>query len=162
MFTWMKTYRQLREARRLHMSLSLSTCLFRDGTIYFLAILILQILRLFFSMTAMTGSSAINTLILTLPQILIQRFLMNLRHISQPVELVSSSGAGADMPSFVRFGVPSNRIGNIGECLADSPRDDWSEEYMDDTENDDSPAQDGAAQASPLLRDQSLHREDSV
>ncbi|GJE94680.1 hypothetical protein PsYK624_108510 [Phanerochaete sordida] len=122
----MKTYRQLREARRLHISLSLSACLFRDGTIYFVVILIVNILRLFISTNVMLGVSAINALIFK--QILIQRFLINLRHIDCPVGLTSSIEAEVGTQSATRFAISTSRIGNIGDYLADSPQDESSDD----------------------------------
>lgn len=119
-FTWLKTYRQLREAKRLRMSLTLSTCLIRDGTVYFVASLILHVCRLLFS-GIMAGTSPINALLQNLPQILSQRFLTNLRQLDAPTMSTDDTTVSS---SSMLFYVSGERIGNIGEDLTFGTHDD--------------------------------------
>lgn len=117
--TWIKSLSQFREMRQLKMGSSVSTILLRDGTIYFVALLVMNILQVVTYSTGLAGGAAYAIVFLqALPPLLVQRFMLNLRQLSAPP--VDSAAANvADLSRFsVHFRVPSDFLGNIGEPLA--------------------------------------------
>lgn len=111
--TWMKTYRQWNHARKAKLKLSLSTCLLRDGTWYFVGLLIVNVAQ----MTTFNPSAAPLTLVLsTLPPILVSRFMLNLRHASRGSQSDSST-ASATIMSDADFRTPSRLTGDMGGVL---------------------------------------------
>ncbi|KAI0825861.1 hypothetical protein BC629DRAFT_31621 [Irpex lacteus] len=106
--TWTKTAHAYREARRLNIRAPLATMLFRDGTIYFLILLVLNILQ-------MIGENApailpiifINPFSVTVPPMIVCHFILNLRQF----EPAGSSWASADQSHSLRF------VGNMGQSL---------------------------------------------
>ncbi|KAI0821882.1 hypothetical protein BC628DRAFT_1422297 [Trametes gibbosa] len=75
--TWMKTFRVYSLTRRVKLSADYSVLILRDGTVYFLAICILNMIAIVYITT--TGTNLLNDLIVTLSAILMARFLLNLR-----------------------------------------------------------------------------------
>ncbi|EKM50244.1 uncharacterized protein PHACADRAFT_201084 [Phanerochaete carnosa HHB-10118-sp] len=126
--TWIKTFGQWRETRRLNMKVPLTRCLLRDGTIYFMALLainITQILTYNFS----TNISLVGTLKTTLPSVLINRFIINLRAAgSEPPDhslRISDQQQGQSIPQLRRH---TDRLGNIVGTLQDV----WGDEPCDE------------------------------
>ncbi|KAI0695058.1 hypothetical protein C8T65DRAFT_744167 [Cerioporus squamosus] len=111
--TWTKlssrdTLRGVRQSKRL----SLSDILLRGGTIYFIALFILNVLHLILSVNAVVifadGGSYITTFTAPITAILISRFLLELQEADQVVvrldaddPLHSSRNPYDDMPSFI-------------------------------------------------------------
>ncbi|EKM50290.1 uncharacterized protein PHACADRAFT_201128 [Phanerochaete carnosa HHB-10118-sp] len=127
--TWIKTFRHWMNARRLTMKTSLTTCLLRDGTVYFVALLALnmtQLLTLNFSDTEM---GLLSTLITTMPPILISRFIINLRTAGSTMSdhpmHMSGQQQGQSAP---QFRMPAGRLGDMGGTL----RDGWGDELCDE------------------------------
>ncbi|GJE90431.1 hypothetical protein PsYK624_065640 [Phanerochaete sordida] len=110
--TWLRTFNQWREARRLNVSLSVSTCLLRDGTCGLLAINMAQML------TYTVISSPLTSLIDALPPVLMNRFIINLRSLDTTAEPQASSHAQRwSQFSVPNFRVPESLLGNVGEDL---------------------------------------------
>ncbi|EKM51647.1 uncharacterized protein PHACADRAFT_199151 [Phanerochaete carnosa HHB-10118-sp] len=117
--TLVKTFQQWRESRRLKLKLSASSLLLRDGTVYFILLLALNVAQILTAETPATTLTASATqFITTMPSVLISRFILNLRQLSQ----TDSTESTADVDRFSRFSVPNFRVpsdllGNIGEPL---------------------------------------------
>lgn len=114
--TWLKTYQQVRESRRLGISLPLSICLIRDGTVYFLCLLAVNIAEVVTYKPHVGTPAAILTS--NLPPILINRFILNLRQAESPRP--STHESGGPSPSFVatfNYQLDQNIVGNMGEPL---------------------------------------------
>ncbi|KAI0697849.1 hypothetical protein C8T65DRAFT_18165 [Cerioporus squamosus] len=109
--TWMKlsnrgSLRKLRQSKRL----SLSDILFRDGTMYFVALCSLNVLHLVFTVTAVAGNgnwSLVSVFTGPITAILISRFLLDLQEANQAVVRVDpddplhSSRDPYDTPTFI-------------------------------------------------------------
>ncbi|OSD04337.1 hypothetical protein PYCCODRAFT_1466298 [Trametes coccinea BRFM310] len=95
--TWWQTYSLRRLAAQTSMQVSLATLLVRDGTIYFLVLLVMNTCHIAFSLTGRFTYTI--TFEEPLTTILISRFLLNLREAS-----TSTGQSSLDMsePSFVR------------------------------------------------------------
>ncbi|EKM57679.1 uncharacterized protein PHACADRAFT_206559 [Phanerochaete carnosa HHB-10118-sp] len=121
--TWIKTFGNWRRARSVNAQVSLATCLLRDGTIYFIALLAVNIAQI------LTYNSAIVTpaaeFVEILPQILIHRFMINLRTVDREVLNCSTHITNWQQEqSTIQFRRPTNRLGNIGETLQSGWDDD--------------------------------------
>ncbi|GJE88910.1 hypothetical protein PsYK624_049980 [Phanerochaete sordida] len=112
--TWLKTYRQWREARRIHLHLSMSSCLLRDGTVYFIALLAMNIAHM---ATYNTVISPMSNIINVLPGIFVVRFMFNLRALDGASATPSASAGTPSQLSGAHFAVPSHCLGNIGGTL---------------------------------------------
>ncbi|EKM57575.1 uncharacterized protein PHACADRAFT_192722 [Phanerochaete carnosa HHB-10118-sp] len=117
--TWMKTHRQYREAKLLNIKSPLATCLIRDGTIYFFILLVLnasQILSFY-----LTSISIVTAFTSTLPQMLICRFMMNLRLLNLGSSTSSEVGMSQQLASLRTLvfnnDAPPSFMGNMGEPL---------------------------------------------
>ncbi|KAI0697813.1 hypothetical protein C8T65DRAFT_743017 [Cerioporus squamosus] len=107
-------FEDVRKSRRL----SLSGILFRNGTIYFIALFILNILHLALTLTALTGNglaiSKVTVFIAPISAILVSRFLLELQAANQvvvrvdPDDPLHSSRSPYDTPSF---------ISSLGGCI---------------------------------------------
>ncbi|EKM50314.1 uncharacterized protein PHACADRAFT_201154 [Phanerochaete carnosa HHB-10118-sp] len=118
--TWIKTFRHWRNARRLKMKASLTTCLLRDGTTYFIALLALNI------------SQLLTYNIPDPPPILINRFIINLRTAGSTVSDYSMHMSDQrQRQSSLQFTRPTDRLGNMGGTLqvgrSDEPCDDGND-----------------------------------
>lgn len=113
--TWLKTYSQWLAARRLKLNLSVSTCLLRDGTWFFLGALALNIAQV---IASSVPSFQADMFVTTLPAVLFNRFMLNLRSIDD-----AAIHSTVDTERFSRFASPHFRIpesflGNIGEPIS--------------------------------------------
>ncbi|THG96397.1 hypothetical protein EW026_g5432 [Hermanssonia centrifuga] len=129
--TWMKTYRNYKEATRVGLQAKVSSLLLRDGTTYFIALLLMNIAQVVLkTLPSLGGDSPIGiSVISTLNPILISRFLLNLREAGQSDNQQSLSSFSAP-----RFHVPTlpTLIGNMGEELNhslghDSDQSSWED-----------------------------------
>ncbi|KIP09451.1 hypothetical protein PHLGIDRAFT_323755 [Phlebiopsis gigantea 11061_1 CR5-6] len=107
--TWTRTFRQWQEARDLKIASPVTTCLLRDGTWYFITLLLLNILQMTLPNESVFASTFVSALLVTLPPILVNRFMINLRSTSSPQ---SASFEASRIVSQAIF------LGNIGEPLA--------------------------------------------
>ncbi|KAJ3551501.1 hypothetical protein NM688_g4670 [Phlebia brevispora] len=132
--TWVKTYRHVREASSLGIrgEVSVSATLLRDGSIYFAAMSILNLGQLLVSVvTAFTNAEPLVVILQILPSILISRFLINLRHVSDVVRNGGFSERGTSASRFApSFRLPTialdSFVGPLGEPLeheTDTPYD---------------------------------------
>ncbi|EKM50292.1 uncharacterized protein PHACADRAFT_201131 [Phanerochaete carnosa HHB-10118-sp] len=127
--TWIKTFRHWRNARRLKMKASLTTCLLRDGTMYFIALLALNIAQLLTFNFSDTDITIINALITTLPLMLISRFIINLRTAGSTVSDYSMHMSDQQQgQSSLQFKRSVGRLGDIGGTLQDG----WGDEPCDE------------------------------
>ncbi|EKM48267.1 uncharacterized protein PHACADRAFT_214876 [Phanerochaete carnosa HHB-10118-sp] len=118
--TWIKTFGRWKQARRLNAEVSLTACFLRDGTIFFIALVAMNIAQLLtFDFSA--DLSPMSSFISTLPPVLINRFLINLRTVDS--EALDINDRQQEQSS-IRFRRSTNRLGNIGETLQDG----WSDE----------------------------------
>ncbi|KAI0708036.1 hypothetical protein C8Q76DRAFT_800315 [Earliella scabrosa] len=94
--TWYKTYNTWKTAASVAMKASFSTMLLRDGTVYFLCILTLNVLHLAFSLTGLF----VQTLVIfqdPLISILVGRFILNLRDLDRAASpSTATSNAAAE------------------------------------------------------------------
>ncbi|KAM5543473.1 hypothetical protein V8D89_002724 [Ganoderma adspersum] len=77
MLTWLKTYRIFVLTKGMALRTNYSTLILRDGTLYFLAVCVLNAIAIVYIMH--TSSNLLNDIIVTLSSILMSRFLLNLR-----------------------------------------------------------------------------------
>ncbi|KAI0086736.1 hypothetical protein BDY19DRAFT_995489 [Irpex rosettiformis] len=106
--TWSKTAKSYREARQLRVKAPLATLLFRDGTFYFMVLLIVNVLLVIEdnvpSLLTMQVSAPFFE---TLPPLIICRFILNLRQVKP----AGSSWISGSQSGTHRF------AGNAGESL---------------------------------------------
>ncbi|RDX51746.1 hypothetical protein OH76DRAFT_1481264 [Lentinus brumalis] len=75
--TWIKTYRVFVLTRKVSFRTNYSALILRDGTLYFLAVCILNLVAIIYIMNI--GANLLNDMIVTLSSMLMARFLLNLR-----------------------------------------------------------------------------------
>ncbi|EKM57611.1 uncharacterized protein PHACADRAFT_206502 [Phanerochaete carnosa HHB-10118-sp] len=134
--TWMKTYRQYREARSLGIKSPLAIRLIHDGTVYFLILLVLnisQIVSFFFA-----DVSIVNSFANAMSPILVCRFMMNLRLVNRggPTTSEASSSqqlASLRMPTF-NDGTAPSFMTNMGEPLYYDQNDMGDDDVQDSNE----------------------------
>lgn len=111
--TWAKTYRHWQRARKLRVPLVLTTCLLRDGTVYFITFLAISVLQI---IIYVKNIPHISIIVNVMPPMLVNRFLFNLRQLVQR----------RDAPSYnepaIVFSLPNylstiDVFGNIGESV---------------------------------------------
>ncbi|EKM57660.1 uncharacterized protein PHACADRAFT_251424 [Phanerochaete carnosa HHB-10118-sp] len=125
--TWIKTFRHWRNARRVNLGVSLTTCLLRDGQ----ALLAINIAELV-TFDPATDTSPVGAFITSLPLVLINRFMINLRTVDS--EMSDDSTYTTDRQqesSTVQFRRSTNRLGNIGGALLSGLDDDESSDQED-------------------------------
>ncbi|KAJ3557933.1 hypothetical protein NM688_g1205 [Phlebia brevispora] len=122
--TWLKTYRHARQAASVGIRVTFAATLMRYGTLYFAVLAAVNILPVIILVTPPSTSlaSAMNALITILPNIVLSRFLINLREVESP--------APSSISRFSQFSAPSFRVptlgeilGNLGEPLANDGED---------------------------------------
>lgn len=114
--TWVKTYRIKQEAVEANMKTTTVTLLLRDGTFYFIVLLVINVLHLTLSLTNVF--SDVTYFSTAMSSVIVSRFLLNLRQVhmednypdEQP-SFVSSISRISD----VRFA--STVVGNLGAPL---------------------------------------------
>ncbi|GJE98364.1 hypothetical protein PsYK624_145930 [Phanerochaete sordida] len=117
--TWVKTFSHWRNLRRAGLRSSISTLLLRDGTLFFLILAALNVAQMLTYTTRNSigdGANFADAFLQSLPPVLIQRFMLNLRQFASPTEQ-SIYGPSAVQMSTVRFQERSSPLGNIGESL---------------------------------------------
>ncbi|KZT02216.1 uncharacterized protein LAESUDRAFT_730389 [Laetiporus sulphureus 93-53] len=114
--TWYKTFRLAIEVRKLRFKGSIATMLMRDGTLHFMALLLLNIFNIQsqFSGSRYSGCAAI--FLLPMTSVLVSRFILNLRQVSLgSAGLNTISHSTVDTPD-----LPSRLVGNFGSELQDT------------------------------------------
>lgn len=124
--TWYRTFKLARHASRNHMKESLSSLLLRDGTIYFVLLTLVTVINMAMTTSPSLVSQDITYFQATIPNIVICRFLLNLRQLdgasgmstaTQDHELSTSDYHDLNGSNSVRFA--SRIVGNMGEDLHD-------------------------------------------
>lgn len=130
---WIKTYRLSKQTRSLGMSMGVSAMLMRDGTIYFITLLVVNVCHLIIYETK--GLPYISIFIPTVTAVLISRFLLNLRQVNED----SAGGASVNFSQFSApaFRIPESIIGNLGEELEHGPLESEADVYEGDMEVED-------------------------
>ncbi|KAJ3558742.1 hypothetical protein NM688_g742 [Phlebia brevispora] len=117
--TWLKTYRHVRQAASVNMGVSFSGALIQFGTIYFVALLAVNVFFLVTivtpSMNVLSGGTALFMTIL--PGLVISRFLINLRQADVQGSSTTSHISDFSAPNF-RIPTLPEIIGNLGEPLS--------------------------------------------
>ncbi|KAJ3553969.1 hypothetical protein NM688_g3346 [Phlebia brevispora] len=117
--TWYKTYRRVREASSLGVNVSFSATLLQYGTLYFIVLFIVNLADgLFVLVPTLQSTNVFSAFVAVLPNIILSRFLINLRQADQP----DANGAALSHFSAPNFRMPSI-IGNLGETLSDGDED---------------------------------------
>ncbi|KAM5536323.1 hypothetical protein V8D89_010015, partial [Ganoderma adspersum] len=122
--TWFSTYRTVTMSRTVlnRDNPTFSGLLLRDGTLYFIVLLAMNVLHLAFSTSSILitpdggGVSFMTQFAEPLTSILISRFMMNLQEARMGMS-GSTSGGGGRTVSLVQFG---RIVGSIGEPLEQS------------------------------------------
>ncbi|OCH91904.1 hypothetical protein OBBRIDRAFT_487305 [Obba rivulosa] len=153
--TWLKTFPLKREADRANIKSPLATMLLRDGTIYFIVLLALNVLELAGTVRTNVFLYASTFLASPLSSIFISHFLINLRQTAKaPIE----DGLGSQRPSFVhpRAGERARSydsslrfagvVDNMGELLEHNAEltdaaMSWEEDACQDGRDTDAPAE---------------------
>lgn len=110
---WIKTFTLHRQARQLRMKTSLATLFLRDGTLYFIVLLVVNTSH--FIVYEITRLPYISIFLTSTTAVLISRFVMNLR---QATDERSCGDSGAlDQFSMPAFRTPSSFVGELGASL---------------------------------------------
>ncbi|KAI0804508.1 hypothetical protein BC629DRAFT_1590775 [Irpex lacteus] len=105
--TWFKTARLYKDARKLNVKAPLATLLFRDGTFYFIILLILNILQIIEQNNTVLYSLTLSTsLQIVMTPVIICRFILDLRQVETYDSRATISGNLS-----MRF------VGNLGQSL---------------------------------------------
>ncbi|KAJ3558484.1 hypothetical protein NM688_g903 [Phlebia brevispora] len=131
--TWIKTYRHVREAASLGVNVGFSATCLHYGTLYFLVIVVLHLANLLLLIVpSFRTANPMTTFTEILPNVVLSRFLINLRQVE--------NGETSHMSHFSRFSAPSFRvptlpdiIGNLGEPLVNGDHDPIDEDAGDST-----------------------------
>ncbi|EKM50263.1 uncharacterized protein PHACADRAFT_201106 [Phanerochaete carnosa HHB-10118-sp] len=133
--TWIKTFRSWKNARSLDIKVSITTCILRDGTIYFMALLAMNIAQMLTG-NIVVGSSIVADFTTFLPSVLINRFMINLRQTSGSVMSDMNNQQQEQPIATLQFrGTTDHWLGNIGEELQDDRDDERDYEETDTTES---------------------------
>ncbi|EKM50965.1 uncharacterized protein PHACADRAFT_199791 [Phanerochaete carnosa HHB-10118-sp] len=115
--TWRQTFGYWKDIPISQRPPTVSSCLLRDGTVYFFALLLMNIAQI---LTRRPTFGPVAPLIAAMPPILVSRFMLNLRQVrSEP----STQSCSAVIPAFeptlssADYGALTSIIGNIGEPL---------------------------------------------
>lgn len=110
--TWTQSFNHYRVAARLRIRMAVTGVLLRDGTVYFIALLALNIAQIL--TFGRSGAAPVTRLVRLLPLVLVSRFMLNLRQCY-------STDLDTDAAHFSRFTVSFSTslsiLGNIGEPL---------------------------------------------
>ncbi|EKM50266.1 uncharacterized protein PHACADRAFT_201110 [Phanerochaete carnosa HHB-10118-sp] len=129
--TWIKTFGHWKNARRLKMKVSLTTCLLRDGTMYFIALLAVNIAQIL-TYDSSGGISPMTMFVASLPSLFINRFIINLRAAgSETSDYSLHIGGRQQGQSTLQFRRQTDRLGNIGGTLQDV----WGDEPCDEEDD---------------------------
>lgn len=132
--TWRKTFPLWLQARKANISSpSVTTCLLRDGSWYFMVFAVINLLQMVLP-NEDAGDTYVSILISNFPPLLINRFMINLRSTITDTPSRSFSGPHDATLSFAPICMLDSVLGNIGQ-----PLDDGSE--LDDGDDHQYPAE---------------------
>ncbi|OSD07814.1 hypothetical protein PYCCODRAFT_1430008, partial [Trametes coccinea BRFM310] len=117
-FTFIKTSQARRAAMSLSRRPSLVALILRDGTMYFLLLVVMNIAQIVVA-AEFPGNNFVAFFISPLTSILISRFLLNLREVAQEPEQTYQDTTDTAIIStrFPSIHIPSSVLGNIGASL---------------------------------------------
>ncbi|GJE99206.1 hypothetical protein PsYK624_154550 [Phanerochaete sordida] len=119
--TWIKTFQHWRQSRQVNHTTSVATLLLRDGTLYFLALLAMNVAQIItFSESNETWGNFVDIFLQNTPPILVQRFMLNLREFNKSERAEDNSDPEHFSRFSVSFRVPSDFLGTIGQPLEHS------------------------------------------
>ncbi|KAI0781551.1 hypothetical protein BC629DRAFT_1594297 [Irpex lacteus] len=122
--TWYTTYSLFKETRRLGFRTPLTTLLLRDGTVYFLLLLVVNVFQVLTSMLPLLIIWVIADALLSLAvPIVVCRFILNLRQIDYSGDSTIIAG---DQTFSLRF------VGSLGGPLQTSTDDELADEGYDE------------------------------
>ncbi|KAI0085197.1 hypothetical protein BDY19DRAFT_461043 [Irpex rosettiformis] len=111
LITWQKTFGIIRQAASLSERMALSEVLLRDGTVFFLALLAVNVFQvLIHSVSSWSILLPGSAFLAPLTSIVVSRFFFNLRQVDE------QPGDGSAPSSTMRFG-PDMVVGNLSESL---------------------------------------------
>ncbi|EKM56378.1 uncharacterized protein PHACADRAFT_207631 [Phanerochaete carnosa HHB-10118-sp] len=120
--TWIKSFKQFQVMTQFRFRSSVSAVLLRDGTVYFIALLVINILQLLTFLNSPFEGAYIDGFLQTMPSVLVSRFMLNLRQLNR-----TAGENNSDARHFSRFSasfrMPPDFLGNIGEPLDHSQSD---------------------------------------
>ncbi|KAI0084474.1 hypothetical protein BDY19DRAFT_909816 [Irpex rosettiformis] len=106
--TWFKTAQLYKESRQLGIQAPLATLLLRDGTLYFCILLVVNVLQPLVNVVpSLIGLDFAEPYLVTMPPIIVCRFILNLRQVKPAGSSWLSGGQSVNL----RF------VGNMGEAL---------------------------------------------
>ncbi|THG94811.1 hypothetical protein EW026_g6727 [Hermanssonia centrifuga] len=146
--TWNRTFTHRMAAIRVGVQTPLSAMLLRDGTVYFVVLLAINLTDVIGNtVPSLQATSAVTSnLIGTLTPILISRFLLNLRQLGEPEnETQSRFNSRFSIPGF-RVPTLESIVGNMGADLDYGP----AEEVDNEAGEADMPVDGGGAEVSVL------------
>ncbi|GJE99228.1 hypothetical protein PsYK624_154780 [Phanerochaete sordida] len=116
--TWAKSFRHFREMRRVNFNSSVTNVLLRDGTLYFVALLAINIIQILTFSNNLFFSDYMTFILQSLAANLLPTRIASFLNTSPLAHCVGESSAGARLPgSRLSFRVPSSFLGNLGEPL---------------------------------------------
>ncbi|KAI0689552.1 hypothetical protein BC835DRAFT_1418438 [Cytidiella melzeri] len=134
--TWVKTWVTYREGIRIGMRVPMASLLIRDGTLYFIALLVMNIYQILNNtIPSFLVADAGTVYISVLTPMLISRFLLNLRQVDQGQETEAVSTRSRF--SAIHFQQPRSLVGNMGEQLCDGSSENSDEYNAEDIPLDD-------------------------
>ncbi|KAJ3528793.1 hypothetical protein NM688_g7946 [Phlebia brevispora] len=121
--TWIKTYRHVREASSAGANVDFGAALLQYGSLFFIVLFIVNLIdALILLAPSLQSADTVAAFTDVLPNIVLSRFLINLRQIN-----AQESGSAARFSQFSppNFRMPSisSIVGNLGEPLADNEDD---------------------------------------
>ncbi|KAJ3551466.1 hypothetical protein NM688_g4685 [Phlebia brevispora] len=117
--TWFKTYHHVQQASFAGVNVTFSTTLLQYGTLYFIVLFIVNLAEgLIAIVPAFQTINPIGAFTTVLPNIILSRFLINLRQVDSPEPDSAARSSHFSAPSFRRPSV-SSIVGNLGEMLPD-------------------------------------------
>ncbi|KAJ3536880.1 hypothetical protein NM688_g6775 [Phlebia brevispora] len=128
MVTWAKTYQHVKAASAAGVSVGFSSTLLRYGTFYFAAMTVVTALNA--AATFVPPLQPYNTPLSMVSNLLISRFLINLRQVDTGSEVTRDATRSShfSVPNF-RAPTLASIIGNMGEVLGDDEENIEDEKY---------------------------------
>ncbi|EKM56280.1 uncharacterized protein PHACADRAFT_193899 [Phanerochaete carnosa HHB-10118-sp] len=140
--TWVKSVKHTQRMRQLKLGSSIMAVMLRDdntalGTIYFIVLLVMNILQLLTYSSTLEQGIYLNSFLQTMPPLLVQRFMLNLRQVNPAARGRSSEQSRSRISSII-FRASSDFLGNIGEPL-DHGQSERTQDDDDDITQPESP-----------------------
>ncbi|KAJ3554115.1 hypothetical protein NM688_g3273 [Phlebia brevispora] len=133
--TWLTTYRQVRQAASVGVSAGFGKTLIQQGTLYFVILAAVNLVTLvvfFIPSTSAKLSSPFDVFLPLLPNLVISRFIINLRQLDSQALGSTSHFSRFSMPNFRVASLP-RFLGSLGGAVADGDEDVHDEEQDNGT-----------------------------